>query len=222
MYLAVRCLILRFRRISESLPSLKICGAVDSKEEDPDKEATSSEEGDVTNRKKILENDEMLLLMQLQQQEDASGAVRRSTKERHAPQNYAHDVDLSSYAFTNPPSFQRSPVTIPGVEYYLINDEICISKKTPVDDKVSEIDEFPTIPMVCKSHTGAEGIQETIHECFYAKLYRVQSSNSLILESGLGKYADGSFPPYLGWILPASSSSSSFDCEGADAIILEN
>jgi hypothetical protein len=192
-----------------------------SKEEDPNKESKSGEEGDVTNKKENSEDEEMLLLMQLQQQEDASGTVRRSTRERHAPQNYADEVDLSSYAFTNSPSAQQSPVTIPGVEYYLINDEIFLSKKSPVGDRGNDIDEFRTIPTVCRSRLGAEGIQETIHECFYAKLYRVQSPNSLILESGLGKYADGSFPPYLGRILPASSSSSSFDGEGADAIIWE-
>ncbi len=192
-----------------------------SKEEGPEKEAKSGEEGSVTNRKGTSEDDEMLLLMQLQQQEDASGTVRRSTRERHAPQNYADEVDLSSYAFPNPPSSQRSPVTIPGVEYYLINDEIFVPKKTPVDNKGGDIDVFPTIPTVCKSRLGAEGIQETIHECFYAKLYRVQSPKSLILKSGLGKYADGSFPPYLGRILPSSSSSSSFDCEEDDAIVWE-
>jgi hypothetical protein len=33
---------------------------------------------------------------------------------------------------------------------------------------------------------GAEGIQELIHESFYAKLYRDHSPNAMILESGLG------------------------------------
>jgi hypothetical protein len=61
---------------------------------------------------------------------------------------------------------------------------------------------------------GAEGIQELIHESFYAKLYRDHSPNAMILESGLGTYAGGSFPPYLGRVIPSSSSSSKLESNG--------
>ena len=196
------------------------------KEEDLNEGAEGGGEGDVTSKKEATEDDEMLLLMQLQQQEDDAGTVRRSTRERHAPQNYADEEGVSSYAFADPSSAQQSPVSLPGVEYYLINAEVFQSKKVPLDDGKCEDNtsykdtvENPTIPTVCRSRLGAEGIQEMIHECFHAKLYRDQSPNALILESGLGKYADGSFPPYLGRVLPSPSSSS--EGEGGGAIVWE-
>jgi hypothetical protein len=196
------------------------------KEEDLNEGAEGGGEGDVTSKKEATEDDEMLLLMQLQQQENDAGTVRRSTRERHAPQNYADEEGVSSYAFADSSSAQKLPVSLPGVEYYLMDAEVFQSKKVPLDDgkwedntSCKDTVENPTIPTVCRSRLGAEGIQEMIHECFYAKLYRDQSPNALILESGLGKYADGSFPPYLGRVLPSPSSSS--EGEGGGAIVWE-
>lgn len=197
------------------------------KEEDPKEIANGGGEGDIASKKEAAEDEEMLLLMQLQHQEDESGRIRRSTRERHAPQNYADEVGESSYVFAESSSTHQSPVTLPGVEYYLINDELFRSRKGPLKDEerdgntsYNDTADSLTIPTVCRSRLGAEGIQETIHECFYAKLYRDQSPNALILEGGLGKYADGSFPPYLGRVLPSSSSSSSSGGERGDGAIV--
>merc|ERR1712032_1692335 len=68
------------------------------------------------------------------------------------------------------------------------------------------------IPTTCRSRLAAEGVQEAIHERFYAKLYHDHSSDAFILDGAIGKYENGSFPPYLGNIVPTSLSGSRFDC----------
>ena len=150
----------------------------------------------------------MLLMMQLQQQEYGAGPTRRSTRERHAPVNYADEVGEHSHAYPDISSTNESAVTIPGVEYYLTNADIFQPKKTPLDDREGEVNVCSTIPTVCRSRLGAEGVQEMIHECFYAKLYREQLPNALLVESGIGKF---------GRVLPSSPS----DGEGEDAIVWE-
>eukprot|EP00571_Detonula_confervacea_P003895 CAMPEP_0172323960 /NCGR_PEP_ID=MMETSP1058-20130122/49994_1 /TAXON_ID=83371 /ORGANISM="Detonula confervacea, Strain CCMP 353" /LENGTH=2248 /DNA_ID=CAMNT_0013040093 /DNA_START=17 /DNA_END=6763 /DNA_ORIENTATION=+ len=174
---------------------------------------------------KEAEEDEMLMLLQLQQQEEElagnGSAVRRSTRARHAPQNYAdEEVDVSATAAASSSAHNQTAVTLPGVEYYLMNDE-CFLQPKKVDDGEEEEEEganskenvqnsssgSPILPTVCTSRLGAEGVQEIIHELFYAKLYRDHSPNALILDSGFGKYADGSFPPYLGHIVPTPPTS---------------
>jgi len=139
--------------------------------------------------------DEMLLLMKLQQEE--SHSVRRSSRARTATKAYTDDEDPSSSNATQ----SHSTSLIAGVEYYLVNDNIFESKEGQVNE------EWSSMPKSCRTRTGVEGIQETIHERFYAKLYReITSSNPMILENGLGSYADGSFPPYLGRVFPEFSS----------------
>jgi hypothetical protein len=44
---------------------------------------------------------------------------------------------------------------------------------------------------------------ELLHEDYYAKLYQ-RHLNSLVAQNGLGAYSNGSFPPYLGRVLPMS------------------
>ena len=189
-------------------------------EEPVEKSSNENEDGPLSSKKKDeADDDELLLLLQLQQQED-SGGVRRSTRERHAPQNYAEDDAFSSFpSFTTRSSstIPQSPVSLPGVEYYLINGDVYQpAMATSADDMNIEksIIQSNSIPTVCRSRLGAEGIQELIHESFYAKLYRDHSPNALILESGIGTYASGSFPPYLGRVI--SSSSSSFSSSDGD------
>lgn len=166
--------------------------------------------------KKESEDDEMLLLMQMQQQEleGSNGDVRRSSRARHAPQNYA---DENEYAAGVPAvsSAPQAPVTLPGVEYHMTNDEVFQTKRG-IDGEINpNYAADSSIPTSCRSRLSIEGIQETIHEQFHATLYREHSHNALILNSGLGKYADGSFPPYLGRVLPAATSNDD------DAIVWE-
>lgn len=178
-------------------------------------------EDDKTNNKKETpdEDDDILLLMQLQQQEDDSAPTRRSTRERHAPVNYADEVGEYAHAYHLDTSFtNETAVTLPGVEYYLTNTELFQSMATmPADNGEGEMNESHTIPTVCRSRLGAEGIQEMIHESFFAQLYRKQLPNILLEVNGIGTYANGSFPPYLGRVLPSSSS----DGEDGDAIVWE-
>lgn len=95
-------------------------------------------------------------------------------------------------------SFFKSPLTtmnvtqtsIPGIEYFLLNGDIFHSK-----DKM--------IPTTCRSRLGAEGIQEVIHERFFAKLYHENFLNVVVLDSNIGKYENKSFPPYLGHVVPS-------------------
>jgi hypothetical protein len=138
------------------------------------------------------EEEEMLLLIQMQQEEEHS--VRRSSRARQAPKSYADEVTDAPAAT----STTQSPVIIPGVEYYMMDGDIF----QPAQSSGSDLDFIPT---VCRSRLGAEGVQETIHELFFGKLYRNHSPNAMILGDGLGTYANGSFPPFLGRVIQADS-----------------
>lgn len=164
--------------------------------------------------------------------------MRRSARARHAPKNYADDEIVSSSgggggATNSSSGAQQRPVTLPGVEYYLTNDSALRppKKKKMVEGEekeegggvgrtiandTEEEDDDTLIPTICRSRLGAEGVQETIHELFYAKLYREHSPNAFILDSGLGKYVDGSFPPYLGRVIPATPPTSTDDDDDDD------
>ena len=142
--------------------------------------------------------------------------------ERHAPKNYA-DEGIADTSEITASYTAHAPVTLPGVEYYLMNDAILRPKQATeavveganIPSEGTSANESATtaataadttaeekISTTCRSRLGAEGILETIHEAHYARLYRDQSPNALILENDLGKYANGSFPPYLGRVVP--------------------
>ncbi|KAI2490556.1 bromodomain-containing protein [Fragilaria crotonensis] len=53
------------------------------------------------------------------------------------------------------------------------------------------------------SRGGIEGLLEQLHEAYYAKLYQ-QFSKLLNSASGNGMFANASFPPYLGRVVPAT------------------
>jgi Bromodomain len=55
----------------------------------------------------------------------------------------------------------------------------------------------------CSSRADIETFREQIHECYFAKVYQ-KYSKQLSKESGYGSFANGSFPPYLGRVLPCS------------------
>ncbi|KAL7459013.1 hypothetical protein ACHAWC_010771 [Mediolabrus comicus] len=137
-------------------------------------------------------DEEMLMLMQMQQEEEHN--VRRSSRARHAPKSYADEVTDAPVTT----STTQSPVVLPGVEYYMMDGDVF----QPAQSSESDVDAIPT---VCRSRLGAEGVQETIHELFYGKLYRDHSSNAMILGNGLGTYANGSFPPFLGRVIQTDS-----------------
>jgi len=139
------------------------------------------------------EEEEMLMLMQMQQEEEEHG-IRRSSRARQAPKSYADEV---TDAPTTTPTNQSS-VVIPGVEYYMMDGDVF----QPAQSSGGDVDFIPT---VCRSRPGAEGVQETIHELFFGKLYRDHSPNAMILGDGLGTYANGSFPPFLGRVIQTDS-----------------
>ncbi|KAL9184848.1 hypothetical protein ACHAXT_002625 [Thalassiosira profunda] len=160
------------------------------------KEDTIAERNAAANEEDPAE-DEMRMLLQLQQEEDAAaagGRVRRSTRERHAPKNYAEEEYAPSAATAA--AAPQAPVVLPGVEYYLTNEAVFRPGTAP--DGADE-----PIPTACRSRLGAEGVRETIHERFYARLYRDHAPHALLLEGGLGRYVEGSFPPYLGRVVPS-------------------
>ena len=146
------------------------------------KEDDSAEDGKVPTKEES-EEAEMLMLMQMQQQENEVATVRRSTRDRHAPVNYA---DEEVYAVPAVSSAPQAPVTLPGVEYYLVNDDVLQPKKSSTDDKEDSSNadaDSSIIPTTCRSRLGAEGIQETIHEQLYARVYHDQSHNALVLDN---------------------------------------
>ena len=117
-------------------------------------------EDNKTNNKKDTpdEDDDILLLMQLQQQEDDTAPTRRSTRERHAPVNYADEVGEYSPAYhLDTPFTNETAVTLPGVEYYLTHTELFQSMTTmPGNNGEGEMNESHTIPTVCRSRLGAD------------------------------------------------------------------
>jgi hypothetical protein len=143
------------------------------------------------------EEEEMLSLLQMQQEEEAN--VRRSSRARVAPKTYSDDVmDVPAVSSNTSPN---EPIILPGAEYYLANDHIF---QFPLDLSESNNGNADTLPTTSKSRVGVEGVRETLHEQFYARLYRQHSPNAMILDSELGKYAEGSFPPYLGRVFEGS------------------
>ena len=139
------------------------------------------------------EEEEMLMLLQMQQEEEEHG-IRRSSRARQAPKSYADEVtDVPAATSTT-----QSPVVLPGVEYYMMDGNIFQSAQSSGSDA-----DF--IPTLSRSRLGAEGVQETIHEVFFGKLYREHSPNAMILGDGLGTYANGSFPPFLGRVIQTDS-----------------
>mmetsp|Transcript_2017 Transcript_2017/g.3131 ORF Transcript_2017/g.3131 Transcript_2017/m.3131 type:complete len:307 (-) Transcript_2017:137-1057(-) len=165
----------------------------------------------------------MMMLLKMQQEEDDAGTIRRSSRARNAPKNYADEEVLENPTTTIRSYAIQAPITLPGVEYYLVNGDVLQPKKKALPEKDGREEEEGDnntnhskdrdadaeercIPTVCRSRLGAEGVHETIHERFYAKLYRDYSPDALILDSGVGKYANGSFPPYLGRVIPTTMS----------------
>ena len=150
------------------------------------------------------EEEEMLALLQMQQEEEAN--VRRSSRARVAPKIYSDDNTITNSTVNDSPSSHK-PILLPGAEFYLVNgDRFNIKASEPGADNTG------VLPTTSKSRIGVEGVLETLHEQFYATLYRQHSGNAMILDSDLGKYAGGSFPPYLGRV---------FDCEYGGSIVWE-
>lgn len=133
-------------------------------------------------------------------------SVRRSSRARTAPKNYG-DVEESAHSTRTTPTVQ-TVTTIAGVEYYLVDGELLKPREVSDEAEAAAKDnsEELFLPTSSRNRVGVEGVQETIHEIFYAKLYRNHSPNAMILDSNLGKYAEGSFPPYLGRVIPAFTS----------------
>ena len=150
------------------------------------------------------EEEEMLSLLQMQQEEEAN--VRRSSRARVAPKIYSDDNAIENPTTNDSPSSQ-APIFLPGAEFYLVNGD-------SFNIKASELNANNTgiLPTTSKSRIGVEGVLETLHEQFYATLYRQHSVNAMILDNELGKYVGGSFPPYLGRV---------FDCANSGGIVWE-
>jgi hypothetical protein len=142
---------------------------------------------------------EMLSLLKIQQEEETN--VRRSSRARVATKTYTDDM-VDAPATGNTMS-QQEPIVLPGAEFYLLNSDLFQMQSNFSDDNSG------LLLTACKSRVGVEGIRETLHEQFYAKLYRQHSPNAMILDNELGKYVGGSFPPYLGRVFHTSSGENS-------------
>lgn len=177
----------------------------------------SSSEGQETGEDKedSTVEDEFSLLLKVQQEHNSGSCVRRSTRSRHAPTNYANEEGFVNPVTTTLYAPQTS-ITLPGVEYYLLNSDVFQPKRRKAlgeqeegkNNITNDDNEENSIPITSRSRLGVEGVQEVIHERFYAKLYHDHSPNASILDSAIGKYENGSFPPYLGHIVPTSVSPS--------------
>ena len=149
------------------------------------------------------EEETMLSLLQMQQEEETN--VRRSSRARTAPKTYTDEMtEMPTSSTTNASS--QEPIVIDGAEFYLRNYDFV--NLGPESDGSGD-DDMSALPTASKSRVGVEGIRETLHEQFFAKLYRQHSPNAMILDNELGKYVGGSFPPYLGRVFDASNDTGS-------------
>lgn len=155
------------------------------------------DEANESDAKQEQEEEEMLSLLQMQQEEETN--VRRSSRARVAPKTYTDDMTDVPTTANNINNSCREPIVLTGAEYYLVNGD----SFQPWTDSSDEDASF--LPTASNSRVGVEGVRETLHEQFYATLYRQHSPNAMILDSSLGKYVEGSFPPYLGRVFNTSS-----------------
>ena len=148
------------------------------------------------------EREKLLLLQVKLDEQQTKNATRRSARASSRAENRA-----------NVPSKEKGSIdmgaALQNVQYYLRDDAI----------SRSEIDQ---------SHINAEGrnrgevesIREQLHEEYFAKLYYKYNSQSATapqmvvnstLEDGVGTYTEGSFPPYLGRVVPSDDSTSTWE-----------
>lgn len=132
-------------------------------------------------------DDLAMIHSQINDRQDLS--IRRSARSNASNSTHTGSRDMSS--------------ALNGVEFFLRNDD-------SLKEAAGSLAAAPS------DRIGVEEIRETLHEEYYAKLYRQYCSNDatlpVLLETasndGIGIYTDGSFPPYLGRIVPSMKSSS--------------
>ena len=96
-----------------------------------------------------------------------------------------------------------------GLEYSMIGDHVRVLTRLQ-----------PSQSLVAKDRGEIETISETLHEEFFAQLYykffSLGASDPALLESVLGDdigvFTDGSFPPYLGRVVPTVHPSTPMSC----------
>ena len=127
---------------------------------------------------------EDLAMIQSQMSEQHQSSTRRSSRAQGSNSNTNASHKMSD--------------ALTGIQYLRQGDDselmATFSSETPACDRL-----------------GVEKIRETLHEEYYAKLYyKYCSSNNtaipIVLDTashdGVGLYSDGSFPPFLGRIIP--------------------
>ena len=132
---------------------------------------------------------EQLAMLHSQISDQHNASVRRSARSQETQSGGANaPTDMSG--------------ALNGVEFVLQGDDVMV--KETMGSSADAVD-----------RSGVEEIRETLHEEYYAKLYYKHCSNNattpILLETasddGVGIYTDGSFPPYLGRIVPSSPQS---------------
>lgn len=99
--------------------------------------------------------------------------------------------------------------TLHGLEYSMVGDYVTIFNRLQ-----------PSQSLVAQDRAEIETISETLHEEFFAQLYykffSLSASDPALLESvfgdDVGIFTDGSFPPYLGRIVPSIDPSIPMSC----------
>ena len=177
-------------------------------------------------------DEEMAALVQLELAGNDDTLVRRSSRARTAPTNYA-DEDYDPNHYDRPGRRHREAaaplkaVEIPGVEYYLVNDSAVrpagdAAAGDGADGAAGETTPTPkAVATASRSRLGVEGVLVSLHEDVYARLYRERAdgpgTEPEAPHGGLGRYVNGTFPPYLGRVVvPPASSADGADVAGGD------
>ena len=168
-------------------------------------------------------DEEMAALVQLELAGNDDTLVRRSSRARTAPTNYAdEDYDPGHYDRPSRRHHEAAAplkaVEIPGVEYYLVDDAAVV--RPPVgaadgEDAAGKGIPAPAVSTTSRSRLGVEGVLVALHEDVYARMYHEREgpgTEPSAPHGGLGRYVNGTFPPYLGRVVvpptPPSSASS--------------
>eukprot|EP01083_Nonionella_stella_P175866 613801_1 len=143
-----------------------------------------------------MQEEKELLMLHAQmsvQREVSRPSTRRSSRPANAnsSQRSGDSEDLSS--------------ALKGVQFVLQNDDVLAAGAL-----------HSSLTSIASNRSQVEAIRETLHEEYYAKLYYNYCSNhstSHILQesmgdNGIGIYSEGSFPPYLGRIIPSMNGNS--------------
>ncbi len=128
----------------------------------------------------------------------------------HGQISEKQDVSIRRSARSHATSSNSNQTSSPDISAALGDVEFILSQNDGLNAAAQNLADAPS------DRLGVEEMRESLHEEYYAKLYHQYCSNDATVPTfvestsseGFGLYTNGSFPPYLGRIVPSMKSSS--------------